>query len=371
MENISYTVYAKPVTDREGKVLYKRLKVYKIKGNQNEEITKGKLLTFVANQFEKIAEHLEENQRVILEIPLDFLLAKTLIEGLPLEKVNLLLANPVSHISGKQLLRIKKYLEKYTSAGLEVSIYSETFGKYRLPKISFVCIPPDGKSVSFPKKCFYNVDTAEVFEKVKSKGEFFCGKLFGDYEELFEITALSYLQTTVSHALEMVENEDFDIDQLEKLLKADPKLSVSLLKFVNSPLMAPPSPIRDIKHAIVYLGLNKIKEFLLTIMVTEGGKVDREMEDLVIKLGAVGVLMEQKGKEAKLPFSGCQLFLSGLVLESTKLFHKSEGEILEMLGVPKNCLPPIGDKRIVQLYEEITPEEKEKSVIELKKLLSG
>ncbi|RTZ59207.1 MAG: hypothetical protein DSZ31_04370, partial [Gammaproteobacteria bacterium] len=138
MENISYTVYAKPVTDREGKVLYKRLKVYKIKGNQNEEITKGKLLTFVANQFEKIAEHLEENQRVILEIPLDFLLAKTLIEGLPLEKVNLLLANPVSHISGKQLLRIKKYLEKYTSAGLEISIYSETFGKYRLPKISFV-----------------------------------------------------------------------------------------------------------------------------------------------------------------------------------------------------------------------------------------
>jgi len=102
------------------------------------------------------------------------------------------------------------------------------------------------------------VDSAEVFEKVKSQGELFCGKLFGDYEELFEITVLSYLKTTLSRALEMVEKEDFDVDQLEKLLKADPKLSVSLLKFINSPLMAPPSPIRDIKHAIVYLGVNNL-----------------------------------------------------------------------------------------------------------------
>ncbi|HIP86460.1 MAG TPA: hypothetical protein EYH18_02345 [Aquifex sp.] len=61
-------------------------------------------------------------------------------------------------------------------------------------------------------------------------------------------------------------------------------------------------------------------------MVTEGAKIDKEFEELVIRLGAVGLLMEQKGKEANFPFSGCQLFLSGLVLESTKFFQKVKGK---------------------------------------------
>jgi hypothetical protein len=81
--------------------------------------------------------------------------------------------------------------------------------------------------------------------------------------------------------------------------------------------------------------------------------------------------MEQKGKKANLPFSACQLFLSGLIFEGSKLLGKSADEILEMLAVPRTCLPPLEDKRIVKLYEEITEEEKEKAVMELKKLLSG
>ena len=370
MENVAYKVYAQPVTDKNGKIPYRRLKVYKVKGNQREEIIRGKLLTFVANQFEKIEEKLEPNQRVILEIPLDFLLAQTLIEALPLNRVNLLLYNPVSNLSTRQLQEIRNRITEYTSAGLEISLHLQTFERYRFFKISFVCLPPD-KVVSFPKRCFYNVDTPELFEKVKPLGELFCGKLFGDFKEILEITALSYLQTTVSRALEMVENDDFDVEQLEKLLKSDPKLSVSLLKFVNSPLIAPPTPIRDIRHALIYLGAKKLKEFLLTIMVTESGKLDKDLEDLVVRLGAAGLLMEQKGREAQLPFSACQLFLSGLVLEGSKLFNKSVDEILEMISVPTICFPPLEDKRVVKLYEEITPEEKEKAVLELKKLLSG
>jgi c-di-GMP-related signal transduction protein len=370
MENVAYKVYAQPVTDKNGKIPYRRLKVYKVKGNQREELIRGKLLTFVASQFEKIEEKLEPNQRVILEIPLDFLLAQTLMEALPLNRVNLLLYNPVSNLSPRQLQEIRTRITEYTSAGLEISLYLQTFERYRLFKISFVCLPPD-KVVSFPKRCFYNVDTPELFEKVKPLGELFCGKLFGDFKEILEITALSYLQTTVSRALELVESDDFDVEQLEKLLKSDPKLSVSLLKFVNAPLIAPPTPIRDIKHALVYLGARKIKEFLLTIMVTESGKLDKDLEDLVVRLGAVGLLMEQKGREAQLPFSACQLFLSGLVLEGSKLLNKSVDEILELLSVPTICFPPLEDKRVVKLYEEITPEEKEKAVLELKKLLSG
>lgn len=179
METFFYKVYAKPVTDKNGQVLYKKLKIYKIKGKQREEITKGKFLTLVANQFERIAEYLEENQGVILEIPVDFLIARTLIEALPLERGNLILTNPVSHISGKHLLRIKNFLEENTSAGLELSIYSKTFDRYRLQKVYFVCISPYGRNVVFQKNVSTMWTQRKFLKKLNPKGNSFAGNFLG------------------------------------------------------------------------------------------------------------------------------------------------------------------------------------------------
>ena len=373
MQNVYFEVFFKPVVDRNKKVRYGKLKVVKVRGKDEEELTLGRLLNFLTHQFDKISNHLSGEERLMVELPLDFLVSQTLIEGLPLEKLNFLLGNPITKPNEKKVFKIKQLLKEYQKAQLEVSFYYDIYLSYRYsfpPKeVSFVCIPSERDDLNFHRNCFFNVDTSETFEKLKEKGNYFCGKLFGDYEKVFEINALSYLQTTISRALEILEDEDTDISALEKVIKTDPQLAVSILKYANSPLIAPPSPIKDIKHAIIYLGLERLKEFLLMIMMNNLASVDPEFQEIALRLGAVGLLVEKKGKERKLPFSGCQLFLGGLVLESSKIFKKPVEEILNMLSVPPNCFLPLEDKRFLGLYNEITPEEIKKAIEELKKLL--
>ena len=373
MQNVYFEVFFKPVVDRSKKVRYRKVKVFKVRGKEREELFLGRLLNFLTHQFDRINKHLSEEERLTVELPLDFLVSQTLIEGLPLEKLNFLLKNPLTKPNERKIFKIKQLLKDYLKFNLEVSFYYETYLSYKYsfpPKeVSFICIPSERDDLTFHRNCFFNVDTTDVFEKLKEKGDYFCGKLFGDYEKVFEINALSYLQTTISKALEILEDEDTDIAALEKVIKTDPQLAVGILKYANSPLIAPPSPIRDIKHAIVYLGLERLKEFLLMIMMNNLASVDPEFQKVALRLGAVGLLVEKKGKEKKLPLSGCQLFLGGLVLESSKIFEKPVEEILKMLSVPPNCSLPLEDKRFLELYNEIAPVEVEKAMEELKKLL--
>ena len=372
MENVYFQIFFRPVVDKNGEVKYRKVKVLKIKNNREEHLTKGQLLTFVSKQFGKIADKLNENEKILIEIPLDFLISRFFIEDMELDKVNFLLDFPVSKFTKKHLLHVKQLLLNYKKAGLEISFYSKPYLRYRaeFPSgwVSFVCLNPD-EGLKFHKNCFYNVDDEETFKKVSEIGDYFCGKLFGDYELVAEINALSYLQATVSRALELVEREDINIQELEKIIKTDPQLAVSLIKYANSPLIATPSPIKDLTHAVVYLGLNRLKQFLLVIMLNQLATVDPDFEKVALRLAAVGILMEKKGKG--LPFSSCQLLLSGIVLESSKIFNKPVEKVLEMIEVPKSCPLPLQEKKILELYRDISEAEIVKTMEELKKLLKN
>ena len=372
MENIYFQVYSRPVVDREKNPKYQKIRVVKIKGNHQEELTKGQLLTFISQQFEKLQNHIEKGERFLIELPLDFLLSRSLIEDLELSKVNFLLENPVSHLTKKRIFHIKDLLKTYRTGGLEISFRSEVYEKYRphFPpqEVAFVCLPPE-EGQTYHRNCYREVNSEELFRTLKGKGELFCGRLFGDYRLVSEINALSYLKTTVSRALELLEFENVKIEELVQVIKTDPKLAVSLVKYANSPLIAPPSPIKDTKHSLVYLGLNRLKQFLLVIMLGQMAVVDPSFEKVALRLAAVGLLMEKRGKGKGLPYSACQLFLSGVIFESARLFEKSLEQVLDLIEVPKTCPLPLEDKRIRELYEELNEVDIEKMVAQLKQLL--
>ena len=371
MENIVFKIQLRPIVDREGKVKYQKLRILKSSGKREEVLTKGKLLHFIDAQFERIEKYIEPNQRIVIELPLDFLLSKTLIEPLNLSRLNFLLTEPVSKFTNKHAFHFRKLVKSYTDNGLEISVYISTFEKYKFQlapiKFSFFCQPAKEENKLKPI-CFYNVDDEKTFESVKSKGELFCGKLFGDYTTALEINALTYLQTTLARALEILESEDVNIDELEKSIKADPQLTINLVKYANSPLIAPPSPIKDLKHAIVYLGLIRSKQFLIALMMNQMASVDKEFEEIALRISAYGFLMEKLGSSLK-KYSQCQLFLAGIVLGAQKIFKKTVGQILEMISPPKHCIPPLEDENIKQIYSQIKEVDIEKTVLELKKLL--
>jgi len=371
MENIVFKIQFRPIVDKEGKVKYRKLRILKISGKSEEVLSKGKLLHFIDAQFERIEKYIEQNQRIVIELPLDFLLSKTLIEPLNLSRLNFLLTDPISKFTNKHAFHFRKLVNRYTDNGLEISVYISTFGKYRFQlapiKFSFFCQTSNEENKLKPV-CFYDVDDEKTFESIKSKGELFCGKLFGDYTTVLEINALTYLQTTLARALEILDSEEVAINELEKSIKADPQLAVSLVKYANSPLIAPPSPIKDLKHAIIYLGLTRLKQFLMALMISQMASVDKEFEEIALRISAYGFLMENLGSSLK-KYSQCQLFLAGIVLGAQKIFKKPIGQILEMVSPPKHCIPPLEDENIQQIFSQIKETDIEKTVLELKKLL--
>ncbi len=374
MQNVVFNVYTKPVVDKDKKVRYRFLKITKRSGKKEEELLKGRLFTFLSSQGDRVERVLQEGQKFLIPIPVDFLLLKSQIASLNLKRYNFLLGNPVGKFTRKHLLQVKKLLDEYLKGGLEISFEAQTYDRYRFqfpPKlVSFVCKDPQWET-DYHKNCIRNVDDEETFERVKEKGDFFCGKLFGDFELSLEITALSFLKTAIVKALELTEREDVSISDLEKVIKSDPKLTVSLLKYANSPLLAPPSPIRDLKHALVYIGLNRIKQYLTVLMLHDLAAVDKDFEEIALRLAAVGMLLEERGREKGLLFSPCQLLLAGIVLEASKLFKKDPSQILQMLEVPSHCPVPLEDKRISELYKELKETEITKMVMDLKKILAG
>ena len=293
MENVYFQIFFRPVVDKSGEVKYRKVKVLKKRNNTEENLTKGRLLRFISKQFETISPKLGKNERLLVEIPLDFLLSRSLIEEMEADKVNLLLDFPVLKINQERLFRIKKLFWEYRKAGFEFSFNSKAFMKYRhhFPSnlVSFVCLPAEDR-LKFHKNCFYNIDNEESFKKVFQKGDYFCGDLFGEYELVAEVNALNYLQTTVSNAVDLVENENVDIGELETIIKTDPHLVTALVKYANSPLIAPPSPIKDLTHAIVYLGLKRLKQFLMVIMLNRLATLDPDLEKIALRLSAVGFL---------------------------------------------------------------------------------
>jgi len=90
---------------------------------------------------------------------------------------------------------------------LELAIKCQLVPRFGLKigreNFKFICAEP-AQVCRFSPLCFENVDTEEIFLKVKEKGILFYGKLFGDYQILEEITALNYLQNTIERALELL-----------------------------------------------------------------------------------------------------------------------------------------------------------------------
>ena len=61
-----------------------------------------------------------------------------------------------------------------------------------------------------------------------------------------------------------VSKEDVDIHEVGKLIAADPVFATRVLQLANSPLFALERQVRTISHAIILLGLDRVKAITFT-----------------------------------------------------------------------------------------------------------
>ena len=103
------------------------------------------------------------------------------------------------------------------------------------------------------------VETRAVFEHCRRIGfQYFQGFFL----ECPTVVRGSSLPTSRLQALSLLANlqsPDADADRLTRLISNDASLSYKLLRYLNSPLARPRSPIDSIHRAVVYLGLKELR----------------------------------------------------------------------------------------------------------------
>jgi HD-like signal output (HDOD) protein len=69
--------------------------------------------------------------------------------------------------------------------------------------------------------------------------------------------------------LSIVSQENVGLSKLAGLIRADPGVSVEMLRLANSPLFGARSEITGILHALAMLGLNRIKAIVMTVAIRD------------------------------------------------------------------------------------------------------
>jgi len=84
-----------------------------------------------------------------------------------------------------------------------------------------------------------------------------------NFEELKAADRLPSPPGVALSILQLVEQEDTSIEELSKLVQADPALSSKLLRFANSPLVASRRPIAAVQDAVTLIGMNGVRSLVL------------------------------------------------------------------------------------------------------------
>ncbi|WP_022850268.1 EAL and HDOD domain-containing protein [Limisalsivibrio acetivorans] len=114
------------------------------------------------------------------------------------------------------------------------------------------------------------VETREEFELCKELGfDLFQGYYFAKPSMLSKKKDIDPSKLAIINLVNML-RKDTEIEDLEKELKANPELNLSLLKFINSSAFFLRSSVNSIRHAISLLGRTNLSKWLTLLLYATG-----------------------------------------------------------------------------------------------------
>ncbi len=90
------------------------------------------------------------------------------------------------------------------------------------------------------------------------------------------INMFPFLPTPNKTVLEIMRlsKEEFNVENLERIMLKDDFISVNFLKFVNSSYFSPTIKIKNIRQAILFIGLENVRKFISNLLVQDIVKED-------------------------------------------------------------------------------------------------
>ncbi len=138
--------------------------------------------------------------------------------------------------------------------------------------------------------------------------------------------------------------ESFNPKEIEEIIKRNPDLSISLLKYVNSAAFSFRNKITSIRHAISILGQRNLLQWLLLFLYRSGG--DEAYAETLLEVSAErGKTMEILAQEINLPDEDVEkAFLVGILSLVDKLLGVKPEDLVRELNLDEEIVEAIVKK---------------------------
>lgn len=185
-----------------------------------------------------------------------------------------------------------------------------------------------------------NIDTMETFEDLKEAGGY---ELYeGDFYRV-PVTKgnneLAPLKVTYLELLKVVNNPDFELNDVADIISRDTALTISLLKMVN--IVVKTAQITTIRHAAAMLGQRELKRWINTAVVNEMYSDNNQELTRLSLLRAR--FMENLAKAFGMKERKEELFLMGLLSVIDVVLEKPMEEALESIQVSEDIRSALVD----------------------------
>ncbi len=155
-------------------------------------------------------------------------------------------------------------------------------------------------------------------------------------------STLSPVKVNVLHLLNQVNQEDFDLTDIVKIIERDPYLTISLLRFMNSGAVGISKQIDSISRAVAILGQKEVRRWA-TVALSVSLAEDRPSE--ITKLSLTRAMFAQNLAGAfELGVFQSSLFMAGLFSLLDVILEKPMPEAIAEVAVDERVRKALVDK---------------------------
>jgi len=173
------------------------------------------------------------------------------------------------------------------------------------------------------------VETREQYDAAFDAGfDYFQGDFF-QRPRLIQGTHIPANRLAILRLLARLQDPDITIEEVENLVSQDVTLSYKILRLINAAFYGLPKKVDSIKRAVVFFGLNRIKQWAMVIAINA---IDYEPRELIItalvRARTCEQIAGQLGRE-----DAEQYYISGLFSLLDAIMDAPMEEILQRLNL--------------------------------------
>ncbi|WP_438864248.1 EAL and HDOD domain-containing protein [Neptunicella sp.] len=175
------------------------------------------------------------------------------------------------------------------------------------------------------------VETHAQFEQAKALGfNYFQGYFFCK-PEMVKSRFLGHSSAALINALREISKPDARADKVAQACQGDPRLSVKLLRYVNSSLFFRATPISSIKHAVSFLGEQELRRFVYLMLTTYA--TSARLTEVIKASLARARFCELWAQTTRLTPNSDEAFLAGMLSMVEAIFDAPIEDILKNIGL--------------------------------------